>query len=460
MSLMLPPETWLCVFEYVPDMYLQRVHAVSRLFRDISGRILFKETRFIVFEDPADNAPYEAGYFTHPLHRFQLHNFPASGWRISSLQRELQKIEFWTSPEIVLQVRKCSVTFQPDASIVPDSPSTLVSAYFKAIPKFLRLQEFGCYAGNPEPHNLLRLLGALPYLKRLHIHSNLVRPTEPTSIKLKIDHFSFTSLPNDLVENTQSYLSFIDPTTLRSLAIHASSIPSVQLGIEGMAMPSFHNLHVLEISFFNVNFTELHACLSPFPAIRDLDLEVRGSCLQDGLPATALAPHLRRYTGPCVLVPVVLCHTTDLQEITIATAGGFAPDLLLALQKSGGGVGKLMESLSMSIKYGDLSGSMLSEILAFFPRLVALTLHIYSETPSSSYPQPSRRDCALALFNRLTKPFNVPGALENIILNWWRDKQWEDVVPDVVALKAALVSGVPSLKNVSFGGHWKIASCG
>lgn len=224
-----------------------------------------------------------------------------------------------------------------------------------------------------------------------------------------------------------------------------------------MAIASFHNLHVLQLSFFEASFTGLRTCLSPFPAIRDLALEVRGKCFADALPATALAPHLHRYTGPCVLVHLVLRHNS-LQKITITTGGGFAPDLLHALQGSGAGDApyESMRSLTVAVEYADLSGSMLLDIFALFPRLASLTLHLYSEDPPSRPAPSSPAERAREVFGRLRTSLSLQLGLESVVLNWWVRGIRNAALPDVAELKAALLSSVPSLKHVSFGGHWNI----
>ncbi|KAJ7479344.1 hypothetical protein B0H11DRAFT_2027053 [Mycena galericulata] len=221
-------------------------------------------------------------------------------------------------------------------------------------------------------------------------------------------------------------------------------------------MTSFQNLHTLELNFKDATFTQLHACLSPFPAIEDLTLYVRGTCVADTLPTTALAPQLRRYTGPYQLLPLVLQHAAP-SDIIISDRN--AQHLLQVLQGSGADARGSITSLELSATYSDLFGFVLTDILTLFPRLTTLTVHIYAgKRPEEEGADPAASDSpeegAQALFAPLIWALDAPHALTRAVLNWWdAHPDPDEFASDLELLKAALLSGVSSLVDVSFGGY-------
>ncbi|KAJ7772877.1 hypothetical protein DFH07DRAFT_991174 [Mycena maculata] len=178
---------------------------------------------------------------------------------------------------------------------------------------------------------------------------------------------------------------------------------SLHLPRDRIAMASFHNLHFLELSLRDWSFTEIHACLYPFPDIQDLTL----TCVPMHYLRRRL-PNLRRYTGPCVLIS----HAAP-QDIMISS--GFALDLRTHWWR-----GSII-SLWVSIKYRNLSGPPLSDVLAFFPNLVTLTVHIYlgkqpaGQDPTTILPAPEVRACEV--LEQLRQLLKVRKGLERVVLN-------------------------------------------
>ncbi|KAJ7435902.1 hypothetical protein B0H11DRAFT_1937140 [Mycena galericulata] len=309
------------------------------------------------------------------------------------------------------KVQGCFVAVVGDDEIVWDAPRPIFSSCFQALSQFSNLRELRWSAESLDLPSLP--VDALPSLERLHIrYATLVPRTEPSSIKLKLSHFSYTDIPIPRSADAPSYLSFLDPLSLRSLELRAATIPHIHLRRDRIPMSSFHNLHTLELVFED----------------------------------------LRRYTGPCALVPLVLSRSAP-KDITIS--GGFAPDLLLALQ---GTARDSITSLLLSVKYEDLSGCVLSDVLALFPRVTTVTVHIYLGKQQTEDPGKgkSRTERADALSASLIRALSAPQALKSAALNWWlEDPDPDDIVPDLLQLKATLLSAISSLADVSFGGRWQ-----
>ncbi|KAJ7479351.1 hypothetical protein B0H11DRAFT_2280872 [Mycena galericulata] len=440
MSFVLPPELWLHIFEESPKLYLLQIQSVCRLFRNVSRPLLFSEVTFTIGERDDD---------TSAMDDFGLDDLPPE--TPQDFRREFEKLEFWSSATVSPHVRKCDVTVLDTVPIVWDSPLPILSACFEAFSHFTNLRELVWSADSVQfPSLRVDTHSSLKSIKILY--ATLVRPSEPTSIKLQPVHFSYSNIPSS---EAPSYLSFLDPASLSSLYLRPQTILSIHLPQDRLLMSSFQNLHTLELVFKDATFTQLHACLSPFPAIEDLSLYVRGTCPADALPGTALAPRLRRYTGPCQLLPLVLRHATPTE---IIVSGGDAPLLLQALQGSGAEARGSITSMLLSVRYSDLYGSVLTDIFKLFPRLTAVTVHIYlDKRPVEEGADPVTSDSTMraqALFAPLISALAAPQALERAGLNWWNaHPDPDEIVPDLEQLKAALLSGVSSLADVSFGGH-------
>ncbi|KAJ7479339.1 hypothetical protein B0H11DRAFT_2423482 [Mycena galericulata] len=446
MSFELPPELWLYIFEESSLDHLPQIQSVCRLFRNVSRPLLFSEVKFIIGErDEADTESLGSSNLDD-LDSEILH--PQQDFR-----REFEKLEFWTSETISPHVRSCDIRVLYSVPIEWDSPLSILSACFKAISQFTNLRILLWDAESIQISSLRA--DALPSLKRIDITSpGFVRPSSPIPNKLQLTHFSYTENSMYAISEPSPdaplYLSFLDPTSLRSLRLKHNTIPSILLQRNRILMSSFQNLRTLELHCWNATtFTQLHAYLSPFPAIQDLTLGVWGMCTADALPDTALAPQLRRYSGPSQLLPLILRHAAPT-DIMLHDDG---PHLLQPLLDSDAEARGYIPSLELWADYSEVSDSTLALILSLFPRLTAVTVNISlgkRRTEEGTYP--ATRSPTEVLFKPLRRALRAPQALTTAVLNWWSDCGPNEVVPDLEQLKAALLSGVPSLVDVSFGG--------
>jgi hypothetical protein len=291
-------------------------------------------------------------------------------------------------------------------AIVLDSPPPLVSACFQAVSRFTNLRELRC---NLHPLAAIEIpalrVEALRHLRSLHIHAGKVaRPTQSSSIRLKLQHFSYTEIPLQISEDTQSpfsYLSFFASDSIHRLYLRSESMISIEHFLDDKkAMASFQNLHSLELISTETTLADLCACVSPFPAIRDLTLRVNRPCQADILPLTPLTPQLRTYNGPADFLPVILLGSAP-ENLTISR--DYAPELLRALQASGGAARTSVTSLTIQVKYPDVAeGSVLRDALSFFPNVRDLTATVYSARRGRPWPGsvcPLPRPCSRTMID-------------------------------------------------------------
>ncbi|KAJ7660289.1 hypothetical protein DFH06DRAFT_1194187 [Mycena polygramma] len=449
MSFVLPPELWLRIFEDLPMEYVSQVRTVSSLFSELSRSFLFEE--------------------------FSFHPKTFAALRHTDWSLEYERLAFWGSDKISPHVRRCTVNLtgidmsivllsetQKRASLLDPTGLALVSGCLDAVAQFTNLRELRF---SLLPWAFLEMpalpLGALPHLKALHIHG--ARLTHPTSsIQLKIRHFSYTDIPSPILEivtpSPYSFLSLFHPGSLRRLCLRTEDIASIQHFLEDeAAMTAFLSLHVLELVFKTASIPDLHACISPFPAIRDLTLKISSRCSDaDSAPATPIAPHLRSFNGPPDVLPTIL-RGSALESLAISR--DFAPDLLHALQTAGGvaSISSVM-SLTMQAKYPELSqGSVLGDILAFVPNLRNLYLTVFSTRRGRPWPgsQPDvSPEGSAALCQRLTTILTVAPLLQEVVLDWWVEGgYWNEIIPRLEDLEEALVPSLPSLTRVSYANN-------
>ncbi|KAJ7028922.1 hypothetical protein C8F04DRAFT_1117883 [Mycena alexandri] len=364
----LPPELWLKIFGYLPHglSHLSNVATVSPTFRELAAPRLFAEFCF------------QPGEFAGRV---------ASGTHFQAI---LDRLAFWSSPTTAPHVRRCliSLCFTTSSKLYSDS---YAPALFQAISRFKNLRLLSCnFSTNLVVEvNTFGTNTNLWCLECIQIHSGQIQSSKTLATpRLKIAHFAYTGIPRLSTFPPSSCLALLDPDYLTSLELSASWNDTRDithfLGDKGI-LAAFHKLHRLNITFSNalrsgpidVVLTTLHACIAPFPAIRELTVKVTGSCRVDAMPRTALAPHLDRYKGPTLLLPVILAHSA-LEEVTV-TVGG-AREVLEALQMATHPEFIISLSIRVGLHQDILHSARLSDILGLCPRVVQLTLEVSSAT--------------------------------------------------------------------------------
>ncbi|KAJ7660290.1 hypothetical protein DFH06DRAFT_1472346 [Mycena polygramma] len=442
MSFELPPELWLKIFENLAFESVLKIHPVSLMFSDLSRSFLFEEFNF----------------------------YPTTFAALKAPKPEFERLAFWSSERISRHVRRCTVNLSATELCIPlpsnkghrVPTSPLVAACIQAVSRFtnlralsLRLCEGACLAIAAFP------LGSLPQLKALHVHgARLARPT--SSIRLQVEYFSYTNIPRPMVEwetlVPHSFLSPFDPRSLHHLCLASEEMTGIERFLDDKrAMVAFRNLYSLELIFNTTSIAKLHACISPFPAIRELTLKSSSPCsVEDPPPSTPIAPHLRTFNGPPDLIPAIL-RGTDIGNITISRDFKFAGDVLRALQTADGAARiSSVVSLTMQAKYPELSQSpVLREVLTFFPHLRSLRLAVFWPASGlNSIPTGSAAQAAA-----LAAVLRVTPLLEELVVEWWFEggyadevvpsigrSYWREIIPRLEDLRDAL----PSLKRVSY----------
>ncbi|KAJ7883376.1 hypothetical protein B0H13DRAFT_2278134 [Mycena leptocephala] len=434
MSCELPPELWLEVFKILPRRSLPAVHAVSSLFSQLSCPLLFSQFEF------------------YPP---QIRGEPpmiSNGEEGALLEREFDRLAFWSSTKFAPLVRKCTVNLTAlQESIVMDSrslpvlavvhimswfthvhhsSSTLMLACFEALSRFTNLQELIChtYRGLVLELPALRV-HALPSLKFLHIHTaHLVPSSKSPSTKLRIEHFSYTEMTFP-EPGESSQMHFLDSATLRRIDLQSdhSMFPVQHFLEDKVALASFHNLHVVNIMVWKTSFAELHTCLSALPAVRELG--VNQPQLRSISPSTA---------GPPISFP-------SSSAEPLRTPGDHA-----RLGPRPPARAEEKQPFAFRAQYPDIAeGTDLANALTFFPVLDTLIVVVESGRYHEAPPRTSGH--ARALCDRLSQTLAASTTLRTATFNWGLDLDipWEHV-PRLDMLEAVLLPAVPGLKSVVY----------
>ncbi|KAF8192897.1 hypothetical protein K438DRAFT_1829858 [Mycena galopus ATCC 62051] len=241
----LPSELWLKVFCLLPFRSHQNIHAVSWLFSDLSCSFLFEEVVF----DPK----------TKPSLGDAEHNRQA-------IQRQLDRVAFWSSERIAPHVRRCTVVLDPASmsivledplaprrSLIPEGPPSFVAGCFEGVSKFKNLRGLWCSVSHSFNIQISTLrVDELSSLKLLHIRGARLVPPTSESTRLKIEDFAYTEIPRlhykGQTPSPFPYLSFFDPSCLNRLHLESEYMPYIESFLaDKLAIASFRHLRVLEI---------------------------------------------------------------------------------------------------------------------------------------------------------------------------------------------------------------------
>ncbi|KAJ6455205.1 hypothetical protein C8R45DRAFT_1082560 [Mycena sanguinolenta] len=450
MSFDLPPELWLDVLKNLPRSSVLAFHAASPLFSDLSRPLLF--TKFVFHPPKTDN-------------------------RAKRERDAVQfaKLAFWSSPKIAPLVRRCVVNCADicESIVTSGMPEWVVSgrvsrswfevamagvekflfgefyspalvlACLETIPQFTNLEDLTCRTHWCCFGVELAALGVhrLPLLKSLRIiTAELLPSVESPSTMLKVEHFSYIDMPTPQ-PGRRSQMHCLDPATLRRVDLRspgfADRMSAVQHFLEDAhTQAAFQNLHIVNIAVWQTTLMELHASIAPYPAIRELSVEIKSRTLKLGplpSPATPIAPQLLSFKGPADLLPLVLVganpHTLHFSRghadrmpfrfgnhppHALDTWRGPAAELVRVLRRCGRTAIHSVTSLLLTIHYHDIpAGSSLGDSLAFFPALETLRIFVYSGPRHAVPPMTDRALCAR--LGTILRPFH---ALRTVMFDW------------------------------------------
>ncbi|KAJ7727538.1 hypothetical protein DFH07DRAFT_1066520 [Mycena maculata] len=428
LSLELPPELWLQIFPHLHRNSLSSVSAVCHRFHAISSPLLF--ARF----------QYRPGVSLE------------GSMRGSILTRELERLAFWSSERIAPHVRTCFIGLY-GRSITMDAVMPLVVALFEAVSRFTNLRVLSCNFALMTVELPALRLGKLAHLETLQIHGpRLSRPDEPqqASTVIQVRKFCYTDI-NMPVDARLSSLAMLDPCTLRCMELSAGRGRGLEhfLGDQA-AMAACHNLRTLRITFKDTDFTRIHACVAPFPAIRELIVDLHSTCRVDAIPPAPLAPHLDYYKGPAELLPLLLSSAPQTVVISRGSAGA-----VLDMLRTATGRPDSITALSVPVMlYADvLDGAVLRHLLGLCPQLAHLALDVSADARAPVDNGPTNRNATGTLCEQLATVMRGANALRSLVLVWRLDGGRE-TVPDRADLEVTLRASVPSLRTVSLSTRW------
>ncbi|KAF8148172.1 hypothetical protein K438DRAFT_1779762 [Mycena galopus ATCC 62051] len=423
----LPSELWIVMLQYVPRRSLLSARTVSSSFYDWSLPFLYRHFNY----HPKTRVAVK--------HRTRYH---PSG----VVQNEVDRLAFWSSGKVSRHVRTAHVS--AFGYLLQCSPE-LVTAIFSTISCFTHLTSFSCYFGGHRVDVPALVLANLQHLREVHIHGGLLCcPTVPAApnIKLSVEYLGYTDIslllmgPGPLGA-AASYLSMLDPRTLRSLTLTTGTDHKVALcgcrcetcnivrrhriGLEHLnpdkkTMATLVNLHKLSISFAWPNRREMHTAIALFPALEELIVESTEDCSTRWAtmpfdPPTPLAPRLRRLSGPASLLPLAfaLDGVTHLTELSLPQDN--IPDVLHVLRSTAFDARPITAlALRVLLNADVCERTLLRDVLAYFPCLTKLALHIWASKSEVIVPSHS----ASYVSTKLVQILSVPPALQKAVIRW------------------------------------------
>ncbi|KAJ7758827.1 hypothetical protein DFH07DRAFT_958223 [Mycena maculata] len=454
MPLELPSDIWIVILQYVPQRSLLATRALSSSFYDWSLPFLYRHFNY----HPKTHVSVEHRTRYHPP---------------SVVQNELDRLTFWSSDKVSRHVRTAHVS--AFGYLMQCSPE-LVAAIFSTVFRFTHLTRFSCdFCGHRVDVPAL-VLASLQHLREVHIHGGLLCcPTVPAvpSIKLSVEYFGYTDMSLLLMGpgplgTAASYLSMLDPRTLRSLTLATGDDREVALrgcrcetcniarrhriGLQHFnpdkkTMATLINLRRLSISFAWTERAEMYAAIAPFPALEELIVELTQDCTRWMTmpfdPPTPLAPGLRRLSAPAVLIPLAFAleGAAHLTELSIPQDN--IPDVLHALRSTAFDAKSITAlALRVLLNADVCERTLLCDVLAYFPYLTKLALHIWAS--KSEVIVPSHNVSYVS--TKLVQILSGPPALQKAIIRWRVEKVQSPI--EVLHLESWVH---PRLKEVQLG---------
>ncbi|KAJ7508386.1 hypothetical protein B0H11DRAFT_2304229 [Mycena galericulata] len=249
--------------------------------------------------------PYSTGSYGAPL-------LPSP----TEVHRRLERLNFWCSSEIAPFVRYCNITARDSwihrlgdpsgRSISTDSPYILLDALFERLMRFTGLQRLHAHQIHFTQASV-DILCRLPHLSEIRVYWCTIAPEkriEPSPQALHVSDFDL--IHDDRIEyKDDHWIPLLHPDHLRALRVSFNPRSMAQIL---HTMPSFPNVYKLGATMkFPTAFQNV-SILSKFPAVRILNLKLRGDGLLTNAPhapASAVFP-LQKYHGPYQPLPVLL----------------------------------------------------------------------------------------------------------------------------------------------------------
>ncbi|KAJ7480680.1 hypothetical protein FB451DRAFT_1171276 [Mycena latifolia] len=425
----IPPELWLQIFRILPQDTLPNVSLTNRTFRGIIYPLLFAHFDFHTHSPIADA--------------------DLSTIDDLELDRDIKRLEFWSSTAIGPLVRSCGIIAASRRSTRRriGFSTTLLSAVFERLPCFIGLQRL--YAvGIDFNRAAVDVLCRLPALDQLGIRWCNLAPGVHSSLHISRFSYSGLALPNS------EWLRLLHPDHLCEL----DGIGYPEPLAEGLdTLPSFPRVHKVSMPGWVISgdMRLTLAFLSKFPAVEVLTLQPCGPPGPGpGVQASQLFPRLRKYSGPCHTLTVFLA----LPTLTCLTVYDCSPrDFIVQLE----GIRTPSELTSLTLSFTTYYPSLdtfniatFNMICGFFPRLAELRIDIVQETIEAAV-----NSVVTNFLATLAKVPVLPPTLKYFYLSWTFDGSDEfedpppiDKLPDFAELRDALLARCPSLASLWLDG--------
>ncbi|KAJ7185931.1 hypothetical protein C8R46DRAFT_1289352 [Mycena filopes] len=463
-----PGELWLEILgnlrEYADRKTLSNFSVASHTFRSAALPLLFHKFRFTPY--------YIASKATLLL--------PSP----TKIDQHLERLAFWTSPEIAPFVRYCDIsakeerygetTQKAEWSLSTDTPYTLLDALFERLAQFTGLKQLRAHHIHftQARVDILCRLPILPF--ELGIHRCSVAPGEridPSPHGLRVSNFTlWHSHHSD--DGGDHWIPLLHPEHLHSLN---TDFDPRCMGRPD-AIPFFPNVHRLTAKLHPTP-SQNQIILSKFPAIRILKIEGKPGDLSPGISAQTppILPLLREYSGPHQILPMLTPAATLAH---LRTSQCIRADLITTLRGMG-----TNSIVSFHMKFSHLNSATFTTLVELLPHLTELVIHITVNTTEplfgrdlwdlrkfklkgdeivdGEYGDNLRVDFKPSTFFRgLSNITALPSGLERLAISWecYRDECYGQRsayrLPKFDQLRDTLVERCPRLNWVFFHGYY------
>ncbi|KAJ7736046.1 hypothetical protein DFH07DRAFT_944449 [Mycena maculata] len=378
-----PNELWSETFAYLPPPSLISLHSTSRSFHGLSRPLLFKHFDFHPFQ------------ISGPI-QGQLRFAGQSG-----IDRNVRRLEFWTSNEIAPFVQGCSVSAIRRSA---DNPARVFAAFFKLLPNLYNLRGLSCCLVDFDQAAVISL-SSFPNLVRLQIISCNLRGNLGVLPLLRVTTFVMNQmghLESLKVAGVHRWIKILDTDRLDDLRIQPP--PSSTVFLENASTSSFHHIHTLLVGI--TSWSQL-PILSNFSAIRNLQIT---ACPPWNSETQALLfPHLMTYDGPHEVL-LLLHPRASPKRVAIR---GCDPVLLLERFGTNHSIMRRVEQL---VLWSDsLQAEVLLKILQSFPNLSEFRLNVVQlpgVLPDAGTHTPQ------SFFESLKTSSPFPSCVQKIYIAW------------------------------------------
>ncbi|KAJ6486698.1 hypothetical protein C8R45DRAFT_995566 [Mycena sanguinolenta] len=424
-----PTELWSEVCSHLPPE--------ARRSLSSTHRVLYDSTRPLGFSE-----------FTLYLYPY---GFQPQQWQLDDT---LERLHFWTSPQIAPHVRWCftrepKYTWQQSAAPPKRKKNrnkALISAFFERLRRFTGLERLYAHDIQFTRAGITNLCG-LPALTHLELSGRTELKGEHVDPALTLRVASFTmTLDNHIMK--KAWFSVLSRDTLRELGLYYSHVVA-----ESDVAP-FPNVHTLRMNGFPdmINTVKI---FSKFPNLRSF-WNNYGDVLQELTPAqeSSIFPILKEYTGTYLNLHIFVQRAT-LTRITLLS-GLFFTDLITQLQ----GIIALPNIASLTVPFITSAEAAFGEaeieiLFSLFPNLAELQLTLIPTERGELLAQ------RMISFLKMLPSSPLPSTLHSFSLNWkfsrYKKSDRRTVslppIPDFAVLGAELIAKCPALTYIDLDGY-------